>query len=62
MIIWPPVGLYSSTEVLFKRVQREALLNVEKFSAFLKIPVPHIWLGTFQTSAVCKQDHFQTVV
>lgn len=47
MISWPTVGLYTSTEVLFKRVQCEALLNVEKFSAFLKIPVPHIWLGTF---------------
>lgn len=46
-------------KVLFEIVRFEALLNVEKFSAFLKIPMPHTWLGTFQTSAACKQEHFR---
>lgn len=46
-IIWPSVESYTSTKVLFEIVQFEALLNVETFSAFLKIPVPHTWLGTF---------------
>lgn len=46
-LIWPSIGSYSSTKVLFEIVELEALLNVEMFSAFLKIPVPHTWLGAF---------------
>lgn len=47
MVTWPSTVSYFSTQVLFEIVQFEALLNVEKFSAFLKIPVPHTWFGAF---------------
>lgn len=54
MIVCPSIGSYSSTEVVFETVQIKTFLNVEMFFAFLKIPVPHVILGTFYTSAVCK--------
>ena len=59
LTIWPSIGSHSSIEVLFEIVQLEALLNVEKFSAFLKIPGPQHGLAHFRFLLCVRENIFR---